>query len=398
MRIVFLTLVYPSLFENKNLYSDLIDEIASRGNEVIVFRSDESRYFGKASEEIRNGVQIVNIPTGKITKTGRIEKALNFCFLNFRFQTAILRYLKSKIDLIIYSTPPVTFEKVVETLKKKFFCRTYLLLKDIFPQNSIDLGMMRQGSFVHGYFRNIEKRLYATSDYIGCMSPANVQYLLEHNPEISNSKVHVNPNSICPTPMKLIPVVDKSNLDRYGIPKEKFHLVYGGNLGEPQGIAFILEVLTVLSTLQDVNITIVGDGTQYKRIAKYILETELKNVTLIKSIPKKMYKELLRCMDIGLVFLDKRFTIPNFPSRVLDYMDMSLPIIAATDDATDIGHILIKAGAGLMCKSVDTEEFLKCVKILKDDDVLRKNMAKASRALLINEYSTTLSADNILSR
>ena len=44
-------------------------------------------------------------------------------------------------------------------------------------------------------FRKKEKTLYQLSDHIGCMSPANVKYVLEHNPEVSSDKVEIAPNS-----------------------------------------------------------------------------------------------------------------------------------------------------------------------------------------------------------
>ena len=46
------------------------------------------------------------------------------------------------------------------------------------------------------FFRAKEKKLYALSDYIGCMSPANVEYVLRQNPEISADRVEVAPNSL----------------------------------------------------------------------------------------------------------------------------------------------------------------------------------------------------------
>ena len=93
---------------------------------------------------------------------------------------------------------------MIRFLKERDHCATYLLLKDIFPQNAVDIGLMKEGGFVYKRFRGKEKLLYALSDRIGCMSPANVEYLLAHNPEIAPEKVHVNPNSICPTPSDAI--------------------------------------------------------------------------------------------------------------------------------------------------------------------------------------------------
>jgi len=37
-----------------------------------------------------------------------------------------------------------------------------------------------------------------------------------------------------------------------------------------------------------------------------------------------------------MIFLDYRFQIPNFPSRLLSYMAAGMPVIVATDPNTDM--------------------------------------------------------------
>ena len=99
-------------------------------------------------------------------------------------------------DLILYSTPPITFNRLITELKKKTNASTYLLLKDIFPQNAVDLKMISEKGLIYRYFRKREKILYQISDWIGCMSMANVNYVLKNNSWLAPEKVEVNPNSI----------------------------------------------------------------------------------------------------------------------------------------------------------------------------------------------------------
>ena len=110
-----------------------------------------------------------------------------------------------KFDLILYSTPPITFTKVIALAKKENpGAKTYLMLKGIFPQNAIDLGMLSISGLkglLYKSFRKKEKRLYELSDFIGCMSPANVKYVLKYNPEVDVSKVEICPNSFEPNAM-----------------------------------------------------------------------------------------------------------------------------------------------------------------------------------------------------
>lgn len=395
MLISFLTLAYPQDSSIRNLYSDLFDEIVDRGHEVIVFNPDEKRILGDAISKMRGKVKVVQIPTGQITKAKKLKKLINLALLNYRYNRVIKKYINNKIDLLIYSTPPINFLGVIKKLKKVMNCSTYLLLKDIFPQNAVDIGLLNQKSIAYKYFRKKEKELYEISDRIGCMSPANVRFLLENNSFIEKSKVHENPNSIKPSTIEFTSSEKAVILEKYSVPQNSLKLVYGGNFGLPQGIDYILKVLKALSDRQDVFTLLIGDGTQYEKIAKFIEKEKFKNVQLIKSLPQSEYKKLLFCMDVGLIFLDYRFKIPNFPSRILDYMEAGLPILAATDPNTDVGEIIQKSGAGLWCYSNQINNYLECIDKMKDENY-RLAAGHASQKLLMERYTVSYSANIIL--
>ena len=122
----------------------------------------------------------------------------------------------------------------MEKLKEKHQAKTYLILKDIFPQNAVDLGIIRYNSMLWQYFRRRERNLYVLSDFIGCMSPANVKYILDHNSDVDAQKVEVFPNAIEPRPC-IVRRKDNRLLAKYGVPIGSVLFVYGGNLGKPQG-------------------------------------------------------------------------------------------------------------------------------------------------------------------
>ena len=168
-----------------------------------------------------------------------IEKGISTITLEDRFVAGIKKYFSgSSFDLVLYSTPPITFCRAVEFVKRRDNAKTYLLLKDIFPQNAVDIGMMSKSGvkgLIYRYFRKKEKKLYAISDYIGCMSQANVDYVLKHNPEINPDIVEVCPNSIEVVDMRVDSATRSEMRRKYGIPLDKKVFVYGGNLGKPQG-------------------------------------------------------------------------------------------------------------------------------------------------------------------
>src|SRR5699024_8551348 len=103
-----------------------------------------------------------------------------------------------KFDMIMYSTPPITFNKIIKYFKGSQNSGTYLILKDIFPQNAVDIEMIKKGSFIWRFFRNKETQLYKNSDIIGCMSKGNVDYILKHNNFLSEERLEIFPNAIKP--------------------------------------------------------------------------------------------------------------------------------------------------------------------------------------------------------
>ena len=421
--LIFLTMSRSTASINsRGIYPDLLRQFRAEGWNVYIVMPHE-RSLGKPTElNEEDGVHILGVRTLNLQKTNVVEKGLGQLLVEKQFKRAIKKYLGDvTFDLILYSTPPITFPKVIEYLKKKNpAAKSYLLLKDIFPQNAVDLGMLSptpnpspQGRgalavmmnvpkyWLYRYFRRKEKRLYALSDYIGCMSPANVQYVIEHNPEVDPKKVEVAPNSISLTPNPS--PQGEGNLGirkKYGLPVDKPIFIYGGNLGKPQGIPFLVECLEANAHRDDCHFVVVGSGTELPKLEAWYdnqlrveggelrassnVERGKLNVTVMKGLPKKDYDQLVRACDVGLIFLDHRFTIPNYPSRLLSYLENRMPVLCATDPNTDMGRIAEENGYGYWCESNSVEAFTALVdKMLTSD---RKEMGERGYEFLKKNY------------
>ena len=193
-KLIFLTMSREAASINSSgIYPDLLRKFRSEGWKVYIVMPHE-RSLGKPTElREENGVHILGVKTLNLQKTSTIEKGVGQVLVSSRFKSAIKKYWGDiHFDLILYATPPITLQGVVQWLKKKNTkAVSYLMLKDIFPQNAVDIGLMPGEGFkfqvssfrswvalakyqLYKYFRKKEKMLYALSDYIGCMSPANV--------------------------------------------------------------------------------------------------------------------------------------------------------------------------------------------------------------------------------
>ena len=398
MKILFLTLVNISGFEEKqNIYADLCREMVSRGHRVHIVCPDEAgerTCFVPFAQD--SGV--LKVKTGKVQKTNLIGKGIATLLLGTHFKRAIRQHLRGqRYDLVVYSTPPITLAGIVGYIKKSHGARSYLLLKDIFPQNAVDLGMMSKKGLkapIYWYFRALEKRLYAISDRIGCMSQANVDYVLKHNPQIDPSKVEICPNSIQARDLCVSKEARNALREKYGIPLDKKVFVYGGNLGKPQGVPFLIQCLQAQKDRQDVYYLIVGDGTEYAKLEAWFASARPANAKLMKKLPREDYDRMVAACDVGLIFLDHRFTIPNFPSRLLSYMQAGLPVLCCTDPNTDIGKVCVAGGFGWWCESKDVQAFEACVQQALQADL--PPMGEAACSYLRSHFDVGSCVDQVL--
>jgi len=399
MDILFLTLNNFSSIDEKGIYTDLLREFTNNNHKLYIVTPVEKRKNEETALIQEKNVTILKLKIGNIQKTNLIEKGISTIMLESKFKSGIQKYFNDvKFDLVLYSTPPITLQKAVEFVKYRDQAKTYLLLKDIFPQNAVDLGLLKTSGIkglIYKAFRNKEERLYKISDYVGCMSNANVEFLLKHNPSISGEIVEVCPNSIEPIEVDISEQDKKQIREKYNLPIDKTIFIYGGNLGKPQGIDFLTDCIKANESNENSYFFIVGSGTEFSKLQSFFEREKPKNAILRNQLPRNDYELLANSCDVGLIFLDKRFTIPNFPSRFLSYMQASMPVLAATDINTDIGKVIEDGNFGYWCESGNLEGFNQLVNKLCDRE-LRVGLGKNARDYLENHYTTKHSYEIIM--
>lgn len=390
MKILFLTLLdFDSVYEH-NIYTDLLREFIQNKHEVFVISPIERKKNEKTHFVVEESSKILKLRIGNIQKTNVIEKGISTILLESTVIKGIKKYFSDvKFDLVLYSTPPITLQKAVAYVKKRDNAFTYLMLKDIFPQNAIDIGIIsKKGlmSVIYKFFRSKEKELYKLSDHIGCMSQANCDYLLRNNNYLNKNNVSICPNCIDIIDMRIDDFEKEKLRTKYGIPLNKKVFIYGGNLGRPQDISHIIKCLKSQLNVENKFFLIVGDGTEFSKLESFFSEFKPKNMKLMKRLPKEDYDKMIASCDIGLIFLDHRFTIPNFPSRLLSYMQAGLPVLACTDSNTDIGKVIVNGEFGWWCESSDEDEFSNILfKIDKENIEIKKSN---SYKYLVDNYSS----------
>jgi glycosyltransferase involved in cell wall biosynthesis len=388
MRILFLMIAYPVINENSSMYTDLTQKFAVNKHDVFVAVANGPK---QTSFKKEGGINVLRVRTMELFKTSFVRKGIANILLQYQVFRGIKKYLSDvNFDAVIVSTPPITYLSIIKKLKKKFKLKVYLILRDIFPQNAKDLGIIKNQLLLK-YFRKQERNLYSVTDYIGCMSPGNIEYVRVHNPEIDQSKPHLLPN------WKNVTEYCKPdlNLKRELGLEDKFIAIYGGNLGKPQNIDFILDLAKENIYRNNVVFLIIGEGSEKRRITDLVLKYRLHNVFIKNQLPQKQYQEIVKNCDIGLISLSDKFSIPNIPSRTLSYWEAKLPVLAAIDKHTDFSNILDQSGSGLWSISGDINSYKQNFDKLYLNKELRTSMGENGYKYLL-ENCTTSTAFSII--
>lgn len=366
--ILFVTLAKIDNLEESGIYTDLIAEFLDNGYHATIICPLERRYKSKSQIIKKDNLKIIQVRSLNIQKTNYIEKTISTFLIEFLFIRALNTYCKKDFyHISLFTTPPVFITNFIRKLNSKKTKIKYLLLKDIFPQNAIDLKLINKTNPLYWYSRFVEKKLYKEVDFIGCMSKKNLEYIYSNN-KIRPEKLEINPNTINP---QKYPVFEKI------VNNSKLNIIYGGNLGLPQDPELIKIFIEKIEKLNNVSFTIVGSGTGFKNIHDYLNAQKISKTKLISNLKKKEYFELLGKSDIGLIFLNEKFTIPNYPSRILDYLHFNLSIFTNTDKITDITDFITQKNIG------------KCFYGKDEIDLMINEIANISyNKKLLTEYKT----------
>lgn len=394
MKVLFLMLAFPDMNKSFNMFTTIVQQFHENGHEVFVLAPDiknEKTFISKEAS-----IDILRVKTLPIKNVPNVLKGFANLLLPFQYKNALNKfYPKINFDLIISPTPPITLVDVIVKLKSKYKSKFYLILRDIFPQNAVDLGFMKKHGFLYNYFRKKEILLYKLADYIGCMSEGNIIYIIQHNEYLEVNKLHVLSNY-----QILYDIEKKPNFDlrkKYQL-EDKFVVVFGGNMGKAQELENVFELAKSCQEYKDVVFLLLGEGIYMNKLEQDIFTLKIKNIQIQRTIPKQEYQDLIRICDIGLISLHKSFTIPNIPSKTLDYFNVGIPVLASIDEATDYNKILDEAGAGYWSYARDHEAFKNNFDQLYKNAEKRKRFGANGRLYFEKYLTPQIAYQNIVNR
>jgi len=399
MKILIVSVAYPPEIRSaSHLMQELAEELRDRGHAVTVvtcypkYNLAENILKKKYSEcSFEAGVRVIRIHTPPHHKVNFIIRGLSQISLPYIFCSKLKKYLKDEMDAVVVYSPPLPLWKVGYSIKKTCGARFVLNIQDIFPQNAIDLGALRNPLFVR-FFERMEKKAYDCADVVTVHSPNNGAFLLK------KGKVHAS---------KLVTLHNWVDVGTYEEPRNNdFHrkrlnlekafiLFFGGVLGPSQGLDLIVDAAKKIQTEKQIVILIVGDGMEKERLMKRVQQDKLKNVIFHSFISKEEYGKLLKEVDVGLVCLSAMNKTPVVPGKILGYMASGVPVLAFLNRESDGHQIIHEARCGYSEVSDNVQKAALMIKKMYDDRNALKEIGLNGYQYAVRHFSKKACVDKL---
>ena len=365
MNILLITSSYPpEIRSSSHLMQELAEGLRERGHAVTVVTvypghnlSGSGEQFHLGSIEMENGIEVVRIKTLSPHRVPYLIRGFSQLVLPYVFFYRIRNLIKRRMDVIIVYSPPLPLAIAGSKLKRFYNAKYILNVQDLFPQNAIDLGILKNRLLIK-LFKRIEAYAYRNADFITVHSENNKSFLATRN-KVPQDRIKVIHNWIDIEPYSK--AMRTGRFRKMFNIEDKFIFLFAGVIGPSQGLDLIIKAAEKIKDVKDICFLIVGDGMEKERLEKMADDLKLKNVIFKPFVSKDEYPELVKDADVGLACLSSMNRTPVVPGKILGYMAASVPVAAFLNKESDGHQIIRNAQCGYSEISDDVEKTVETV-------------------------------------
>lgn len=339
----------PSTRSSSILIDHLIWELLKKKDKVTLITSTpNSKKFSNKNKNLK----IIRVNIFSWNKKNFILKGINQIFLMMQI-ILILMKNNTKFDKAFIYCPPLFLGLISLFIKNT---KKIVNIQDFFPQNAIDLGILKNKLIIL-ILRRIEKLVYTHNDFILVNSLNSKKYLIQKYPELKK-KIIFNYNWT-----KIKKIKTKK------FKKNKiFKFVFGGSLGPAQNLERLLPIFKKL--IGKCELHIYGDGITKDKLKEKVIENEIKNIKIYKTISNSKFVHKLQEYDSGLIVLNELNQTPFIPGKFNFYCSNGKNSTAIVHKQCDLNQIINREKIGFVtCNFNDVKLYKFFKKILKSKNL-----------------------------
>lgn len=369
---------------------DLSRELVRQGHQLTVLLP-AADLDGPWRLDDWEGVRVLRLRAPKTKDIGYVRRTLNEFWMPFAMRRQLRRspLAQERFDGVVWYSPSIFHGPLVQTLKRQNRCSAYLIIRDIFPEWAVDMGLMGRG-LPYRVFDVVARYQYSVADVIGVQTPGNLGYFERWQAQ-SGRRLQVLPNWLGAPAQRRCPI----RIDQTSLAGRKI-FVYAGNMGVAQGMDRVMELVVQLQARTDVGFVFVGRGSDAQRLKAQAHSLGLNNVLFFDEIDPDEIPDLYAQCHVGLVALDPRHRSHNIPGKFLTYMQSGLPVLANVNAGNDLAGLIREHRVGQVCESDQLTALVDMAQALLTQVDAEPDMPQRCRALFEQAFAVEQIAQQVV--
>ncbi len=391
MRIALIADTFPPLRTSGAVQlRDLSREFVRQGHELTVLLPAAELQQPWAMEYF-DGARVLRLKAPKTKDIGYVRRTIGEFLMPF----SMLRNLRksplanTQWDGVVWYAPTIFLGPIASALKKASACKGYLIIRDIFPEWAVDMGLMGRG-LPYRFFDAVARYQYSVADVIGVQTPGNEPYFAAwrkragHRLEVLQNWLGAPANAPSTIMVGDTPLAGRKVF------------VYAGNMGVAQGMGILLDLAQRMRSREDVGFLFVGRGSDAQRLRDDAKARGLNNVLFRDEIHPDEIPNLYAQCHVGLVALDPRHKTHNIPGKFLTYMQSGLPVLASVNAGNDLVGLIEQERVGRASVDASADSLARAAGELVDSLDADPGYASRCKALSARLFSAETAVRQIV--
>lgn len=336
------------------------------------YENDNNRVVEDEGSKILPGINIIRVHIHELDKNSLSKRLMRLFSVNRKLYHQALKNVRSG-DVVFAVTNPAPLLLNLQKLKKKRDIEYILLVHDVFPENALASGVIKQNP-LYTFLKKRFDKAYAAAD--------KVLVLGEDMKEIISSKIGSRDNVfVCEN-------WGEENIKPCErISDGKIVLQFAGNMGRVQGLEKLLSIISSLKNEQ-LLFDFWGSGALVPFFHNYVTENALSQVRIHGSYNRGNQNEILNDCDIAIVSLAEGMKGLGVPSKTYNILAAGKPILYIGDKGSEIFNLVKDNDLGVTFEWNQTEELSKWLNTLTINDLEKlREKGKRSRTLYESRYT-----------